>query len=214
MTYPPGPGPAGPPPDRRGGPYGAGPYGGYGQPGQRPGYQAPPQYPQWPQPGFPPPGGPAPPPPPPPRKRHTGLWVTLSTVAAGLVVFLVTGFAAPGFLLGDQEGGPHAGSGGDISDPKQLALALVDGVNARDKQTLHKLTCPTAPARLDSNIDNIALLSDVELTLVRTVSPTKAVARLELTVRGSRVQVLSDLRKENGTWCWQNWEATADLATI
>ena len=152
--------------------------------------------------------------PPAPRpKRRTAVWLTVSIAALGLVALLVTGLAFPGFLVSDDQGSVPSRDG-ELTEPRQVATALVDGVNDSDRPALHALTCADANGGLDPNIEHVNVLTDAELQTVRQVSEEKVVARLAITLEDTRMLVRSDLRKEESHWCWQNWNVAGELADI
>jgi hypothetical protein len=76
------------------------------------GYQQQGQFPPGPGQHLPP-GGPYSGGPWPPKKSNTGLVVGISVAVVALLVFTITAFVAPGFLLGDKDSGGTAASASD-----------------------------------------------------------------------------------------------------
>jgi hypothetical protein len=209
MTYPPQPGqPYGQQPD----PYGQGGHpspGGFQQqypsrpyPAQQPQYPQQAQYPQQqPYPGQYPGqqypgysqgfGGP----PAPPKKSRKGLWAGISAVVVLLVAFGVTGFLAPGFLLGK-----------DSSDTADgAAQSLVNALNTKDKSALTALKCGDASTTVGQAIDEISKVSKVALHgPVKRVSATEYTADLDVTTSSKPSPYLSTFDKEGGKWCWKD----------
>lgn len=148
------------------------------------------------------------------RKRSTGLWFAIALPALALAAFLVAGLALPGFLVSNGGGSWTKGGGKGMGGPRQVATALVDGVNDRNKGALHDLTCSGADGELDPNIENVNELRDAKLQVLKKVSDEKVVARMTISVANTRVIVHSDIRKENSHWCWQDWNAAGELADI
>ncbi|WP_205660589.1 hypothetical protein [Amycolatopsis antarctica] len=180
--------------------------GGYpqqGYPGQDGGYQQ--QYPQtgaYPQQGYQDPnqygggfGGP-----PPPKKKKTGLWIGLSGGAVVVIAFLITGFLAPGFLLGDDGGDKEAGA-----SPEDTTNSLVSALNAKDKNALNALKCPDAERRVQSAIDDIDAVESAKLAGAGTkVSETEYTALVDVVTKKDNGQVKGTLAKQGEKWCWKN----------
>ncbi|ASR38620.1 hypothetical protein BAY61_30550 [Prauserella marina] len=227
MTYPPQPGqPYGGQPD----PYGQGGHqqqgGGYPQSGQFPqqgGYPQGGQYPQqggYPQSGaFPqqggqydqygqyqqqqygyPQGGEYGGP---PKKSKTGLWVGLSVLLVALVAFGVTGFLAPGFLLGDDEDEKTPGGGGEEGGAQAVAEQIITGLKNKDAAALNGLKCSNAGEDIDQVINSVSTVEDARLGEVNENGDT-ATATASITAAGQQFEVSGDLAKENGKWCWQD----------
>src|SRR5699024_4347472 len=177
-----------------------------GPPGQPPSGQPPyGQRPPYPQPGYgshqpygPPaygqPGGFGSPPPPTKRKARGLVWLTVSVPTLALAALLVAGLAFPGFLVSDPRGHSPGRGGANLTGPREVATALVSGVNERDKGALHALTCSDANSGLAPNIARIGELSDAELRVVDRVSDEKVVARMAITLDDTRMLVHSDIR--------------------
>src|SRR5699024_5163069 len=147
MTMPPG-GPPGQPPS------GQPPY------GQRPPYVQPTYGLQHPygQPTYGQPGGFGGPAPPAKRQSRALVWLSVSVPTLALAAFLVTGLAVPGFLVSDTRGPSIPREAANPTGPREVATALVAGVNERDKGALHALTCSGADSELAPNIARIGAL--------------------------------------------------------
>lgn len=148
------------------------------------------------------------------RKSRAGVWLAVTLPMLALTAFLVTGLAVPGFLVSDKNGSWVAGDADKLSGPRQVATALVDGVNDGDKVALHDLTCSDADGDLDPNIENVRQLRDAKLQVIRKVSDEKVIARITISLDNMRVLVHSDIRKQDSHWCWQDWKAAGELAEI
>ncbi|NIJ14867.1 hypothetical protein FHU38_005275 [Saccharomonospora amisosensis] len=206
MTYPPQPGQ--PPYGQQPGPYGQGGYpqsGGFPQQGaQYPPTAGYPQqgqyqqgyYQQGGQFGYPQGGGFGPPP---PKKKKTGLWVGLSAGAVVVIAFVITAFVAPGFLLSDKEDGGGAGGSGAAA----VAQQIIDGLNNKDTASLNQLTCSGADEDVSEAIGSV---NDIEKATLGEVkeSGNTATAKAKVVVSGDEYDVVSELAKNGGNWCWQN----------
>lgn len=209
MTYPPQPGQ--PPYGQQPGPYGQGGYpqsGGFPQQGgQYPATAGYPQqgqyqqgyYQQGGQFGYPQGGGFGPPPP----KKKTGLWVGLSAGAVVVIAFVITAFVAPGFLLSDEEDGGGAGDGAGGTGAAAVAQQIIDGLNNKDTAALNKLTCSGADQDVSEAIGSV---NDIEKATLGEVkeSGNTATAKAKVVVSGDEYDVVSELAKNGGNWCWQN----------
>jgi hypothetical protein len=211
MTYPPQPGQPYGPPD----PYGQG--GGYPQSGgfpQQP-YQGqqqyPPMYPPQPQyPGqgqYPPPpqqpfpgfGGP----PEKPKKRRTGLWAGIAVVIVLLIAFGVTGFLAPGFLLG------KAAQNSDAT-----AQQLADALGKRDITALNSLRCATTGENVGKAIDEISKVKAATLVGPPTrVSDTETSAVINVTTAAPPAPYTVTFANQDGKWCWKDIAQGAKTGT-
>ncbi|MFD4192879.1 hypothetical protein [Amycolatopsis thermoflava] len=196
MTYPPQPGQS----------YGPQP-GAYGQ-GGYPQQQGPfPPGGGHPQP-FPPGGGY--PPPQPPKK--TGLWIGLTAGVLVVVAFLVTAFAAPGFLLGDDENGAAADRAPDAGDSP--AANLVDEISRRflahDESGLNQLACSGAEVAIEGYTREAGMYQAFTLNgpVQETTGTATATAHVVLEAEGRRVEgdLVISLADENGSWCLKDLE--------
>ncbi len=202
MTYPPQPGQ--PPYDQQpGGQYGVPPSGGFPQQsgGQYPAIPGYPQgqYPHGPQGGF----GPQP-----PKKSKTGLWVGLGIGVVAVVVFVITAFVAPGFLLSDDDDDGNTvndtanGDGG--GGAQALAEQIRDALNAQDTTALQGLICPDATPMVQGIVSSSAQISDVEIQGQVQENGDTATVTANVTYAGQPVNVENTLANQNGTWCWQD----------
>ncbi|NIH77841.1 hypothetical protein [Amycolatopsis viridis] len=163
--------------------YGQQPYGqpGYGQ--QYPGYD--PNYPQTAQFGYgaPPPGG---------GGSKKGLWIGLSV---GLVVVLaalgITGFWAPGFFLGSDDG------------PQATAQQLIDGIQKHDKAALTALKCANADGDVQDTIDSVNEVESVRIGQVKQ-NGDSATVDFTGTASGEQGTGTATLARVNGKWCWKS----------
>lgn len=228
MTYPPQPGQ--PPYGQQPGPYGqpGAPQGGYPQSGGFPqqagqypptsGYPQQGQYPQGQfqqgqyqqggQFGYPQAGGFGPPPP----KKKTGLWVGLSAGAVVVIAFVITAFVAPGFLLGDDEDGGGSGDGSGGTGAAAVAQQIIDGLNNKDTAALNKLTCSGADEDVSEAIGSVGDIEQATLGEVKESGNT-ATAKAKVVVLGDEYDVVSELAKDGGNWCWQNL-SMGDVAPV
>ncbi|OZM71474.1 hypothetical protein CFN78_20225 [Amycolatopsis antarctica] len=142
----------------------------------------------------PPPAAPTPAPPRPPRRRP-GLWAGLTAAVVALAVLAVTGFLAPGFLLGEDEPG----------DPRAVADRLVGGLNSRDAVALDELKCPTAEPDVDRAITGADRVRDLSVDSVREGSAMEAVVSLRGQVDGVPSSMRGRLLNSGGSWCWQDF---------
>lgn len=184
----------------------------------------PPQRPHpGPPPGYPPPGWqyPAPYGPPPP-KRRTGLVVAIVAVVVLLVGALaITGFVAPGFLLGD-DAEQAAGGTGSVDqeqleqaggDPQALAEAIVAALLAKDAAALDRVLCSDATEDARGVKQILPMVENAQLDGdVTTKSDTEASARITVTANGTTATLTQELVNANGTWCWHG--VTADAADL
>jgi hypothetical protein len=117
------------------------------QPGRYPQHQQQQQYPGYPQPGYPQPGYPQfggqPP------KKGNGLLIGL--IAGGLafllvVVFVITGFFAPGFLVADERPDGPAGNSPplDLNSGSVVAGKFILAVLGDDEADAREAACPSA----------------------------------------------------------------------
>ncbi len=89
----------------------------------------------------------------PPKKSKTGLWVGLGIGVVAVVVFVITAFVAPGFLLSDDDDDSTSGGGGNSSGAQALAEKIHDGLIANDTATLQQLACPDATDMVQGAIE-------------------------------------------------------------
>lgn len=184
----------------------------------------PPQRPHpGPPPGYPPPGWqyPAPYGPPPP-KRRTGLVVAIVAVVVLLVGALaITGFVAPGFLLGDDAEQAAVGTGSVDQeqleqaggDPQALAEAIVAALLAKDAAALDRVLCSDATEDARGVKQILPMVENAQLDGdVTTKSDTEASARITVTANGTTATLTQELVNANGTWCWHG--VTADAADL
>ncbi|GAB3710089.1 hypothetical protein GCM10027598_15620 [Amycolatopsis oliviviridis] len=156
-------------------------YPGYGQ-------QYPGQYQQYGQ-GF---GGP----PAPPKKSNTGLLVGIAAAVVVLVTLAITGFAAPGFFLGDDKADKASG-------PEATAQAIVDGINAHDRTALTALKCSTAEKDVTQAIEQVGEVSSATLGEITKVSETEYTVGVTVSVEGRSRTASGTLASEGGNWCWK-----------
>ena len=202
MTYPP---PPGQPPygQQPGDPYGQQPGNPYGTPSggfPQQGGQYPQGYPQVPygqQGGF----GPQP-----PKKSKTGLWVGLGIGVVAVVVFVITAFVAPGFLLSDDDDDSTSGGGGNSSGAQALAEKIRDGLIANDTATLQQLACPDATDMVQGAIQSASELADVRIDGQAQENGDTATVKATVTLDGVGVEtgITNTFAKQNGEWCWQD----------
>ncbi|WP_143827490.1 hypothetical protein [Saccharomonospora viridis] len=201
MTYPPQPGQ--PPYDQQpGGQYGVPPSGGFPQQsgGQYPAIPGYPQgqYPHGPQGGF----GPQP-----PKKSKTGLWVGLGIGAVAVVVFVITAFVAPGFLLSDDDDdSTSANSGGNSSGAQALAEKVHNGLIADDTATLQQLACPDATEMVHKAIEHSWEVGDIRINgWIQENGDTAMVkATVTITEKNREADIINTFAKKDGDWCWKN----------
>ncbi|MDQ3790381.1 MAG: hypothetical protein M3422_24475, partial [Actinomycetota bacterium] len=174
--------------------------------------QQPRQQPYGQQPGWPPPPGPGAPYPggPQPRKNgKTGLVVGMGVAVVALVVFTITAFVAPGFLLGDEDSGgtsatagDDGGSGGcgaggvpddggvqDGSAQKVNALVskIVQGFCDKDKETLTQLICPGSEHVIQPYVDEAEYVEEFALQgAVNDAGPTATATVRSVLENGSQ----------------------------
>jgi hypothetical protein len=168
------------------------PQGTYDQSGAYPQQQYPQQYPgqnqQYPQ-GF---GGP----PVPPKNGKIGLVVVIAVAVVVLLTLGITGFVAPGFLLGDDKADKAAG-------PETTARAIIDGINAHDKTALRALKCGNADEDIDQAIDQVDEATNATLGELAKVSETEYSVVVKLSVEGRSRSAAGTLVGEGGQWCWK-----------
>src|SRR5699024_1666560 len=142
-----------------------------------------------------------------PKKSHTGLWVSLGSVGVlAVVALLITGFAAPGFFLGDEDEGGTAGErGGGDSGAKSMVEKSVAAINDHDSSTLEGLICRDADQDVTEMVGKLAMVSGAELDSVEQNSDSTAKATLSLQASESNTLTLTgELQKQQGDWCWQD----------
>lgn len=193
MTYPPQPGqpgqPAQPYGSQAGGFPGQQPYPG-GQNAHQGGYQPYGMYP----------GGPGQQPP----KKKTGLIVgiSLGSVVVLFGVFAILAWVAPGFLLSDDDG--EGGEGGESGSGAQaLAEQIMQGFNNQDAAALQKLACGGADQTVPTVIGVAEYVEKAEVGDVQEKGDT-ATAKGTVTAQGTTMDVQAELKKEDGSWCWQS----------
>lgn len=214
MTYPPqqpgrqGPqqGPYGPPPARGG--YGT-PPGGFGSPQAGPGGPGGPG-------GFgPPPGGPGGPggagdfPPGPPQKGRKGLWFGIGGAVLVVAVLLVTGLAAPGWMLGG-------------SSPQDVANRAMTAFSQLDVATMNSVSCdqksPQDVAQLRDRLQHAHAKVEASLDGDMTEQGDKATVpvtvKITATVNGETrtlpKHATLTLKKQDGDWCVDDLSAAGD----
>ncbi|WP_052372358.1 hypothetical protein [Amycolatopsis taiwanensis] len=203
MSYPPQPGQPQPDPYGRQGLYGQQPNAGGFPPQQQYGHQPyPGGYPQGQFGGY---GGPQPP------KKKTGLWVGLGILAVAVAAFLITGLAAPGFLLSKDNNGNNQAAPGDLggtsgqpgSSPQATVQAMLTALNAKDTATLISMKCADASSSVQAGIDDIDAVERFEMGPPGTETPTSYEQTLMVTAGGRTAPYTGTLAKEGGKWCWQ-----------
>ncbi|MFI7676497.1 hypothetical protein [Actinophytocola sp. NPDC049390] len=220
MTYPQPPGqqPYGQQP---GWPPAPGPGGGYQQHGQFPPGG---QYPDGPYPGGPQPQ----------KKGNAGLVAGLGVAVVALVVFTITAFVAPGFLLGDDDSGGTAGSGGTATsageetggcgtggatDPdgmddgsaqkvKALISKIVQGFCDQDQEALTQLICTGSEPAIRGYVEEADLVEEFELRgEIDDAGPT-ATARARAVLADGTKRVDADMiitvAYEGSDFCWKD----------
>lgn len=226
MTYPQQPGqqPYGQQPGWQQAP---GPGGGYQQHGQFPPGG---QYPGGQYPGGQYPGGPQP-----QKNGKTGLVVGIGVAVVALVVFTVTAFVAPGFLLSDDDSGGTADSGGtgtnasdnagcgtggvpddggvqDGSAQKVNALVskIVQGFCDKDEEALSQLICSGSEHVIQPYVDEAEYVEEFALQgAVNDAGPTATATVRSVLVNGSqRVEatMVITLTYEGDDFCWQDFQ--------
>lgn len=205
------------------------------QPGQQP-YGQQPGWPPAPGPGggyqqygqFPPggqyPGGPQ-------KNGRTGLVVGIGVAVVALVVFTITAFVAPGFLLGDKDSGgtsatagDDGGSGGcgtgggpaddggvtDGSAQKVNALVskIVQGFCDKDKDALTQLICSGSEPAIRAYVDEADYVKEFALRgEVNDAGPTAtAEVRAVLDDGKQRIEanMVITLAYEGSDFCWKD----------
>jgi hypothetical protein len=202
MTYPPQPG---------GQPH---PYAQPGQPVGSPSHPGQPPYPQVQQGiGYPyggmPFGQPPQTVPPAPKNKRTGLWVGLSLAIAAVTTFGVTGFVAPGFLLGDESEADNGtadtayfgdSDSGAAAVAEQVARTFPSGGYAALKQ----LVCPSRQSKLRATPYSVTRF-EVTSGLREQQNPPNASfqANVDLVHEGERrsYTVKFVFTPESGAWC-------------
>lgn len=176
-------------------------------------YPGPPQggYPQQPQPGpYGPPGGH---PqyggyPPPPRKPKTGLIVGIVAAVVVLATLGITGFVAPGFFLGDDDG-----SGSDTSTAQGAAQGMVDAINAKNAAGVRGLKCANADEELEQVAAGLDRIKGVTLGQLQESGQT-ATAALEVDLGvAEKFNTTGQLANENGKWCWRAFDESSASAS-
>jgi hypothetical protein len=215
------------------------------QPGQQP-YGQQPGWPPAPGPGggyqqqgqFPPggqyPGGQYPGGPQLQKNGKTGLVVGISVAVVALVVFTVTAFVAPGFLLADKDsdgtavaggtatsaensggcgtvGGPADDGGvGDGSAQKVNALVskIVQGFCDQDQDALTQLICPGSEPAIMGYVEEAGLVEEFELRgEVNDAGPTATAEVRAVLVDGEqRVEaaMIITVAYEGDDFCWRD----------
>ncbi len=183
------------------------------------------------QPGWPPPPGPYPGGPQPPKKGKTGIVVGIGVAVVALVVFTITAFVAPGFLLGDEDsggtsatagddGGSGCGTGGvpddggvqDGSAQKVNALVakIVQGFCDQDKDALTQLICPGSEPAIRGYVEEADLVEEFALRgEVNDAGPTATAEVRAVLVDGSRrveADMVITLSYEGSDFCWKDME--------
>lgn len=144
---------------------------------------------------------------PPPRKRRTGLWAGLAAVVVLIGALLVTGFLAPGFLLGQDGARPAApttsATPGATRDPNDSARKFLTALNGGDRGTAEGMFCPhsTPGPQLEQ-----ALGGNTRLRLAKPVdadAPYSVFGELTGTVNGKRPSTAVLVLVDNGApeWC-------------
>lgn len=168
-------------------------------------------YPQHPQPGpYGPPGG-YPQyggyPPPPPRKPKTGLIVGIVAAVVVLATLGITGFVAPGFFLGDDDG-----SGSDTSTAQGTAQGMVDAINAKNAAGVRGLKCANAEDELEQVASGLDRIKGVTLGQLQESGQT-ATAALEVDLGvAEKFNTTGQLANENGKWCWRAFDDSSASA--
>jgi hypothetical protein len=193
------------------------------QPGQQP-YGQQPGWPPAPGPGGGYPGGPQP-----RKKGRTGLVAGIGVAVVALVVFTITAFVAPGFLLGDEDSGGSgtsasdnggdcgAGGGpaddGGVSDGSAqkvnaLVSKIVQGFCDQDQDGLTQLICAGSEPAIRGYVEEADLVEEFALQgEIDDAGPTAtAKARAVLVDGGRRVEatMIITVAYEGDDFCWKD----------
>lgn len=174
-------------------------------------------YPQGPQQGGYPQQGPYGPPggrpqyggyPPPPRKPKTGLIVGIVAAVVVLAALGITGFVAPGFFLGDDDG-----SGADTSTAQGAAQGMVDAINAKNAAGVRGLKCANAEEELEQVAAGLDRIKGATLGLLQESGQTAtATLQIDLGV-AEKFTTTGQLANENGKWCWRAFDEESASAS-
>lgn len=185
------------------------------------------QQPYGQQPGWPSAPGPYPSGPQPRKKSKTGLVAGIAVAVVALLVFTITAFVAPGFLLGDEDSGGTATSAGedggcgtsaspddggvtDGSAQKVAALVakIVQGFCEQDQDGLTRLVCPGSEPAIRGYVEEADLVEEFELKgEIDDRGPTAtAEVRAVLVDGAQRVEatMVITLAYEGDDFCWKD----------
>lgn len=164
-----------------------------------------------------------PPVPQPQKKARTGLAVGIGVVVVALVVFAVTAFVAPGFLLDDKASsaaddtscgtGPAADDGmsdGSAQKVNALVSKIIQGFCDQDQDALTQLICTGSEPAIRGYVEEADRVEEFALRgEINDAGPTAtAEVRAVLVDGGRRVEadMLITLAYEGDDFCWQDME--------
>jgi hypothetical protein len=155
--------------------------------------------------------------PPPPRKNTGAVVAVVAAVVLVLGALGITGFVAPGFLLGDDEtdvGGPGPTTTTTTTtttsaeppgeDAEALVAALVAGLDSQDAEALADIACRSAGSTVDEAIDDLDAVDEADLLDSDIVSDDEVTATVEITAGSRTGEVEVSVVRDDGDWCWQD----------
>lgn len=154
----------------------------------------------------------------PPKKDKAPLIATMIFVVALLAGLGITGFVAPGFFLGDDDGkgggSASGGASGDSSDGgpgggadaelRRFAQDLVDAANDQDRAKLGGFTCADARPGVRQATNEIGDTEGAELGDI-TVDGDTAVIVVDISYEGTSAPFAATVAKDGDAWCWQDF---------
>lgn len=170
-------------------------------------------YPQQPYGGQNPPGhgGGYGPPPPPPKKNTTAVVSLVVAIVAVLVTLGITGFVAPGFFLGDEDGTPLGGGSTVPKTPsstggeaERVLTAVAEALDSQDRSALEDLTCADAEPAVPDAIKDVDDVTGAELTDTDEVIDNRLKGTLAVTVGDRSGDFEVTVVRSEGDWCWQD----------
>ncbi len=151
-------------------------------------------------------------PPPPPSGGKAGVWVGVGLAVVTLVVFVITAFVAPGFLVGDDSESERAAEVHTAVQrtAQDLGYSIKDALKAGQSNAVTPLLCPDATESLKTFAEGIRQPQPHFSGYAREDGGTAtvdmrlfgdAVGRPDI---NGEVTAIADLEKQGGGWCWRD----------
>lgn len=143
----------------------------------------------------------------PPKRGKTSLFVGIGVVVAGLVVFLVTGFAAPGFLKSDSSEPRKPAASAAVK--KRFSDEFIAAVNDGNSNSVMRLFCER------SKSGSAQLLAKMNAKVLPKNAVSQNTLAFDITVHGVADPIPSaELKPRGSSWCIDKFEFMAPDAPV